>query len=208
MTVRQIYFVFLLLSVFIFPIEQVYGGNICNPLIKPVTTDTTTSELLSELSKKYNFSLHLPEKIDRTVHIGEIMHLNQLIKLLTRDMNVILLDKTVEDCNEPILIELTVIQTGKDSEFLSVDQPAITGLQEYIYIDDMEKYVIEVLLRKRKSNRKKISPEQQEQFKATKNRLKIELKYEIQLLKRERKKNKNKKKHNRTQKNTDLKSPK
>lgn len=163
----------------LFPVNMAYGENMCNPIVKLVVAEMTTAEMLAGLAKKYNFSLYIPKGMGQLVHMDESMELNQLIKLLTTGMNTILIHEKIEGCTEPRLTELTVIPAGEESGFVNIEQQADSQFQEYIYIGNMEQYVTEVLMHQRNSKLKKMSPEQQIEFKAVKKRLREDLKDEI-----------------------------
>ena len=155
------------------------ANDACNPVILPLETETTVSKILSELAEKYNFSLSFPRSLDKPVRVDESMGMKQLIKWLTRDMNTVLRHKNVVGCIEPKLTELTVMPVGDETEFIRVAEKTVPQPEEYIYIDNMEHYVTEVLMNGRKAEACKMTPEQKSEFKSVKKRLRSELKSEI-----------------------------
>ena len=172
----------------------VHAKNQCNPTIQPTAKTSVVSQQLIALAEEYNFSLTFPKGLDDKVIIEDSMKLDQLIKLLTSDMNTILRHEKLEGCSEPRLVELEIIPVGEETEFVSFRPATKPHTQEYIYIDDMDQYATEVLMRERKANVKAMTPEQRVEFKTVKNRLKTELKDEIKQSKKDKRKEKKKNK--------------
>ena len=168
------------------------ADDLCNPVVEPVKTETTLALMLTNLAEKYNFSLSFPKSLDQSVHVDESMELDHLVKMLTSGMNTVLRYEKVEDCTGLRLSELIVIPVGDETEFINVEQKPTAKPVEYIYIDNMEQYVRQVLLREHKANVKNMTPEQAIEFKNTKRRLRKELKAEIKKTKN-KDKSKNKK---------------
>jgi hypothetical protein len=114
-------------------------------------------------------------------------------------MNTVLRHEKVEGCISPKLTELIVLSVGEDTEYVIVEQKPILIPQEVMSpakkpvpaepfdIDDMEKYVTEVLLRERRSNVKNMTTEQKKEFKEMKQILRIELRDEIREIRKSRK---------------------
>ena len=149
----------------------------------------TTGTLLADLAEKYNFTLSFPKSVDQPVQVDDSMTLDQLVKMLTKGMNTVFRHEKIEGCSSLKLSELTVMPVGDETEFINVEQKPTDLSQEYFYIENMEQYVTEVLMRERKANVMKMTPEQAVEFKIVKKRLRKELKDELKLAK----KNKNKK---------------
>ena len=149
---------------------RVEAGGACNPVVIPVSSDTTLVRTLTRLAEKYDFKLSLPVLLDRPVQLKKNMKLDQLVKFLTRDMNSVLKHKKVNTCATPVLTHLIVLPVGKQAEFVSIAQPIQdappTEVQsdDYIYIDNMELYVTEVLKGKQIADVRRMTPEQREEF--------------------------------------------
>jgi hypothetical protein len=172
----------------------VHAKNQCNPTVQPTSETAIVSQQLIVLAEKYNFSLTFPKGLDDKVVIEDSMKLDQLIKLLTSGMNTILRHEKMEGCSESRLVELEVIPVGEETEFVSYRPTTKPHTQEYIYIEDMEQYATEVLMRERKADVRAMTPEQRVEFKTVKNRLKAELKDEIKQSKKDKRKEKKKNK--------------
>ena len=176
--------------------DMVLADDLCQPVVEPPPPGTSLVDFLHDLSVRYDFSLSVPKALDDTVNIQQSMELDKLIKRLTSELNTVLLHEAVAGCATPRLSELNILSVGQDSEFLSEGLPVdtLTRIEapEPVVIEDMERYVTEVLLKKRKANKKAMTVEQLEEFKAVKKRLRVELKDEIKQVKKDNKKNKNK----------------
>ncbi len=160
---------------------KVWSADICNPTVKLIKTESSIAQLLTSLAEKYNFELSFPKNLDKPIAVNEDMALDKLIKMLTSEMNTVLRHEKVEGCSSLRLVELSVIPTGDKSEFITIQQNVRKQPTAYIYIDDMEKYVTEVLLKQRKAKQGKMTPQQFAEFKLMRKKLKKELKSEIEL---------------------------
>jgi hypothetical protein len=137
----------------------------CNPVVEPLSSDTTLISTLSRVATEYDFKLTLPESLDRPIRFDRSMALERLIKRLTRGMNTVLKHRKVEGCATPVLTHLIVLPIGKQTE-LSVNQPPEEEQTvDYIYIDNMESYVADVLEGRQQADLRRMTPEQREEFK-------------------------------------------
>lgn len=136
----------------------------CNPVVDPLASDTRLAGILSRIAEEYDFKLSLPESMDRPVGFNKSMTLERLVKHLTRDMNTVLKHKKVAGCASPVLTHLIVLPVGKDTEHVSSLQSAGEQTVDYIYIDDMESYVTDVLNGNQKADLERMTPEQREEF--------------------------------------------
>ena len=143
----------------------------CNPVIDPVASDTTLVRTLSRIAEEYEFKLSLPESLDRPIGFKKSMTLERLVKHLTRDMNTVLKRKNVDGCATPVLTHLIVLPVGKETEPVGNQQSAQEQPVEYIYIDNMESFVINVLEGRQKADLGRMTPEQREEFKMIRNAL-------------------------------------
>ena len=160
---------------------RVEAGDSCNPVVTPTSSDTTLERTLTRIAEKYDFKLSFPPLLDRPVQLKKSMKLDQLVKFLTLDMNTVLKHKKISSCATAVLTHLIVLPAGKLSGYGSVTQPAPenppTGDQseDYIYIDDMELYVSEVLKGTKTADVAHMTPEQREEFNAAYNTLSTQL---------------------------------
>jgi len=136
----------------------------CNPLVTPKSSDTTLQGTLSRLADQYDFKLSMPESLDRPVKFSKSMNLDRLIQYLTSDMSTVLEHKKINNCAKPILTHLIVLPVGKETGNLSINQPASLEAQDFIYIEDMELYVGNVLNGSQKADFQHMTPEQRDEF--------------------------------------------
>lgn len=168
--------------------EVVQADALCQPTVKPAAEGMTLVKFLKELSLTYDFQLSVPENFDRPVNVPQSMELEALIKMLTTGMSTIIMHSDLAGCPKPRITSLSIISAGEDTEFLSEGFPVDTLTKipepeppesEPLVIEDMELYVTEVLLKKRKALKKRMSQEQLSEFNIIKKRLIFELKDEI-----------------------------
>lgn len=163
--VQEKRFPILCLTFFLLAISfRVESEEACNPLITPENSDTTLQSTLSRLADQYDFKLSLPESLDRPVNLRKSMNLDRLIKYLTSDMNTVLKHRKVNNCATPVLTHLIVLPVGKETNNVSVAQTASAEPEDFIYIDDMELYVGNVLNGSQKADVRRMTPEQREDF--------------------------------------------
>ena len=136
----------------------------CNPVVDPLASDTTLVRTLSRIAEEYEFKLSLPESLDHPVGFKKSMTLERLVKHLTRNMNTVLKHKNVAGCASPILTHLIVLPVGKETEHVSNQKLAEEQTLDYIYIDDMESYVTNVLNGSQQVDLQRMTPEQREEF--------------------------------------------
>ena len=160
---------------------RVEASDFCNPVVTPVSSDTTLERTLTRIAEEYDFKLSFPPSLDRPVRLKKSMKLDQMVKFLTTDMNTVLKHKKVSSCATAVLTHLIVLPAGKLSGYASITQPAqenppaVDQSEDYIYIDDMELYVSEVLKGKKTADVAHMTPEQREEFNATYNILSTQL---------------------------------
>ena len=153
----------------------VQAENSCNPIVSPVSSDTTLINTLMRLADKYDFKLTVPTDLDRPVQFNKSMNLDRLIEKLTSGLNTVLKHKKFPECENPVLTHIIVLPIGKDSEYLTVNQTDLVQSENYIYIDDMEKYAVEVLQGNQAADEERMTPEQREEFNFVLETLKAQL---------------------------------
>ena len=137
----------------------------CNPVVDPVASDTTLQRTLSRIAEEYDFKLSLPESLDHPIGFKKSMTLERLVKHLTRDMNTVLKHKNVTGCAKPVLTHLIILPVGKETGSVDNLQSAQDQPVDYIYIDNMESYVTDVLEGRQEAELGRMTPEQREEFK-------------------------------------------
>jgi hypothetical protein len=137
----------------------------CDPVVDPLASDTTLVRTLSRIAEEYEFKLSLPESLDHPVRFKKRMTLERLVKHLTRDMNTVLKHKKVDGCASPVITHLIVLPVGKETEHVGSQQSAEEQVVDYIYIDNMESYVTNVLEGKQKAELGRMTPEEREEYK-------------------------------------------
>jgi len=140
------------------------ASSLCNPVVEPASSDTTLVRTLTRLAEEYDFKLSLPTSLDRPVQINKSMSLNKLVKYLTSDLNTVLKSKKINGCSTSILTHIIVLPVGKETDYVSVTQPAADQTDDYIYIENMDLYVSNVLSGKQKADLARMTPEQREEF--------------------------------------------
>ena len=160
---------------------RVEAGDFCNPDVIPASSDTTLERTLTRIAEKYDFKLSFPASLDRPVRLKKSMKLDQLVKFLTLDMNTVLKHKKMSNCATAVLTHLIVLPTGNQDGYASItqatqDTPSTEDQSEdYIYIDNMEVYVNEVLRGTQIADVAHMTPEQREEFNAAYNTLSSQL---------------------------------
>jgi hypothetical protein len=142
----------------------VQAESSCNPVVDPVATDNSLVRTLSRIADEYEFELSIPESLDHPVRFKKSMTLERLVKHLTRDLNTVLKHKKVDDCASPVLTHLIVLPVGKEAGPVHNQQSAQEPQVDYIYIDDMESYVANVLNGSQEADLGRMTPEQREEF--------------------------------------------
>ena len=147
----------------------------CNPVIDPISSDTTLKGTLSRLAAEYEFSLSLPEAMDRPIQFNKSMTLERLVKRLTVGTSTILKHKKVDGCATPVLTHLIVLPVGQQSDYRIDQQPEQQAEQQqtedYIYIDNMESFVTDVMEGRKSVDPARLTPEQREEFRMVRDAL-------------------------------------
>ena len=145
----------------------VQAASSCNPVVTPAVSDTTLVRTLTRVAKEYSFKLSLPVSLDRPVQFKKSMNLDRLVKYLTSNLNTVLKHKKVDICATPVLTHIIVLPVGKETEYVNIAQPAPDQSEDYIYIENMELYVTNVLKGKQNAEVGRMTPEQREEFHLT-----------------------------------------
>lgn len=151
----------LILAASIIPAQ---AASSCNPVVAPAGSDTTLARTLTRLAEEYDFKLTLPASLDRPVQFKKSMNLNKLVKNLTSNLNTVLKHKKVDSCAKPVLTHIIVLPVGKETDYVSIAQPASNQTEDYVYIENMELYVTNVLSGKQNADLGRMTPEQREEF--------------------------------------------
>ena len=157
-------------------LSEVYAGNTCNPEVRINEKQATLSQALVSLAEQNSFHLSFPSSLDRKIAVNEVMQLDKMIKYLTHDLNTLLNYEASEICDEKKLIELVVMPTGKETEFITVRPRPVHEKRlakkqgEGIYIEDMDAYVRDMMATNRKPEKYLMTREQIKELKAAKKR--------------------------------------
>lgn len=175
------------------------GEKQCNPVVVLDAGSTTLQKALTQLANQHNFKLVFPVSVDKNIESPGEMSLSKMLHYLTADLNAIVQTGDFAGCETKRVTGIEILPVGEKTEYVYVEQQPDVVLpkknssnKEYIIIDDMNVYAEEVLLKKRKAMRKKMSAEQKESFKTAKRVAKKRL-VEQGLLDPKRKKSKEKK---------------
>jgi hypothetical protein len=167
----------------------------CNPVVRLAVESASLQETLSSLSRDYGFSLVFPSRVERPVSLEAELPLEQLLKALTTGLSTSLVHGEDSDCGGRRLTRLILYPVGEQGEPAPESGMAAGAGTEvpsrqldYVYIEDMEQYVEEVLHRKRRPELQRMTPEQRSQYRDTRRRLKKTLGSELKSdeLRRER----------------------
>jgi hypothetical protein len=154
------------------------AATFCNPVVDPTNSDTTLIRALSRIAEEYEFKLTVPESLDRPISFNNSMTLERLVKHLTKNMNTVLKHKKIDGCATPVLTHLIVLPVGKeggsDGDPPSMQEQTV----DYIYIDNMEEYVTNVLAGKQQADLERMTPEQREEFRIVRDTLTNQTGYE------------------------------
>ena len=155
------------------------GPSPCNPLVRLAVENASLQETLSGLSRDYGFSLVFPASVERPVSLEAELPLEQLLKTLTTGLSTSLVHREDSDCGGRRLTRLVLYPIGEQGEpSPESGMAADAGTEvpnrhvEYIYIEDMEQYVEEVLHRKRRPELQRMTPEQRAEYRDTRRRMK------------------------------------
>jgi hypothetical protein len=149
------------LAFFALPVQ---AAEVCNPVVEPDASDTTLIRLLSRLAEKYEFTLSIPESLDRPVRINKRLPLDRLIKRLTVNMNTVVRHTDVDDCASPVLVELVFLRNGLETNSVAASPGSDQATVDYVYIDDMDSYVTGVIEGKAQPDLERMTPEQRVEY--------------------------------------------
>jgi hypothetical protein len=176
------------------------GPSPCNPVVRLAVESASLQETLSGLSRDYGFSLVFPASVERAVSLEAELPLEQLLNTLTTGLSIALVHGEDSDCGGRRLTRLILYPVGEEGETAPESGMAAGAGTEvpnrhvdYIYIEDMEQYVEEVLHKKRRPELQRMTPEQRSEFRDTRRRIKKTLGPELKSgePRRERRDNKN-----------------
>lgn len=151
------------------------AASFCNPVVVPVRSDTTLLRTLTRLAAEYDFNLSLPASLDRPVQFKKSMNLNKLVKKLTSNLNTVLKHRKIDSCATAVLTHIIVLPVGKETDYVSFAQPVSNQTEDYVYIENMELYVTNVLNGKQNADLGRMTPEQQAEFNFVRETLQAQL---------------------------------
>jgi hypothetical protein len=159
------------------------GPSACNPVVRLAVESASLQETLSGLSRDYGFSLVFSASVERPVSLEAELPLEQLLKALTTGLSTSLIHGEDSLCDGRRLTRLILYPVGEQGEpaqgsgtaaDIRIKEPSRDT--DYIYIDDMEQYVEEVFLGKRRPELKRMTPEQRAEYRDTRRRVKKTIK--------------------------------
>lgn len=174
-------------------------GDTCDPVVQLGQQVNTLQQALSALAGQYGFELSFPVNADHSVESVEGMRLSQALKYLTSDVNTVLRHEKSAGCEMARLVSMEVLPVGEEGEYVHV-KPQVQAKPkvEPVYIDNMELYAEEVLLKQRKRDNN-LSPEQRKEFREVKKLVRQQLEDEGLLELKQKKNRKNNKRKFREQ---------
>ncbi len=192
-----LFFITLSMTFRVFGFDQ--SKDECDPIVDLDTASMSLQKTLSLLAKQHQFELSFPVNADQSVESVEGMRLSQALKYLTSDVNTVLRHEKSAGCEMARLVSMEVLPVGEQGEYVHVKpqiqaKPQVQAKSkvEPVYIDNMELYVEEVLLKQRKRD-KNLSPEQRKEFRLVRNQVRQRLEDEGLLEPRQMKNRKNNK---------------
>jgi len=165
-----------MLAVPVWPVTA--AGVSCNPPVRLDVDNAPLSETLAKLAATHEFALAFPDSVDRAVTLHEELPLDELLARLTSGTSTSYIYADGADCTGHRIVKLVVYPVGEQGEVIRGAGSA-TGRahvpsrdQDYIYVEDMDSYVEEVILKKRRPELFRLTPEQRVQFRLSRRRLK------------------------------------
>jgi len=132
----------------------------CDPLILIQPADSSLKVLLSRLADEYDFQLFFPDSLDRPVKFMQSMPLSLMIKKLTMDMNTVLMHEALDNCGVPKLTFFLALPEAVESDnAISLIHEQVVN-EDYIYIENMNLYVSQVLDGSQVAEIHRMTPEQ------------------------------------------------
>jgi hypothetical protein len=151
----------------------------CNPVVRLAVEQASLQRTLTDLSTDYGFSLVFPAGMEQPVSLQAELPLEQLLKTLTTGLSTSFIHGADAGCGGSRLTRLVVYPFGEQGQPAPGSGAATAGKIEeperdpdYIYVEDMELYVEEVLLRKRRPELQRLTPEQRADYRDTRRRMK------------------------------------
>jgi hypothetical protein len=153
----------------------------CNPVVHLNVENASLSKTLRELSKTQDFALVFPDSVDRPVTLDADLPLDRLLKRLTNGLSTSWIYADYPACSGDRIKQLVVYPVGQDTPL-----PRVHGWREgngrqpvpdqgYIYVEDMEQYVREVLNHQHRADLAHLTPEQRADFRRVRKLLHKEL---------------------------------
>lgn len=172
-------FFLLLVACMTLAAQSAVAQSPCDPMVRLDVKDTSLAKTLTTLSREYGFEVSFPQGIDRSISVSDQLPLNRLVEKITKGTSVSLVYREVAGCAYPQLARVVVYPQGEQADTRLPAQtaelpaaPAAYTPREYIYIDNMEEYVEEVLLKKRRPEVAQMTPEQRAEYRQLKRKLK------------------------------------
>ena len=150
----------ILLSFRVVALEQ--GNTSCDPIVALDTSSTTLKKALTQLSNQNNFTLTFPVEADKAIGSPAEMPLSKMLRYLIRDLSSIVWVENVPGCTTKRIASIEILPVGKETANGNINPEMAQS--EFIVIYDMDAYAVDVLLKQRKANRKRMSPEQKKAF--------------------------------------------
>ena len=184
----RIFFTYLLLSLGVFFSALLMANELddCNPVVKFGAQTKTLQQTLSLLAKQHNFELSFSMDADKPVESIDGMRLSQALKYLTADVNTVFQHKKIEGCARARIVSVEVLPVGEQGEIIHMKSKSVADIGplvqtqakvEPVHIDNMELYIEDVLLKKRKRE-KNLSREQRKEFMKMSRQVRVRLEAE------------------------------
>jgi hypothetical protein len=157
----------------------------CNPVVHLSVEKASLAKTLAGLAQAHDFTLVFPDSVDRPITLDAELPLDRMLKRLTNGISTSYLYADRPACDGNQIMKLVVYPVGEEGKALRTaggrngnpNRPVTS--QDYIYVDDMDQYVTEVLTHKRHAELVRLTPEQRLQYREARKRLKKELEPEL-----------------------------
>lgn len=154
----------------------------CNPPVRLDVDDAALSETLVRLAEAYDFALVFPDSVERHVTLHDELALDALLERLTAGISTSWIHAEEADCSGHRIVKLVVYPVGEQGKVIRGAGGAIGNAKvplidrDYIYVDDMDSYARDVMLKKHGAELNRLTPEQRIEFRMSKRRLRQEMK--------------------------------
>jgi len=150
----------------------------CNPPVRVDVDGAPLSKTLAGLAEAHDFALVFPDSMERSVTLHDELALDAMLERLTTGISTSYLYADEADCTGHRIVKLVLYPIGEQGEPIrgaggTARVPKVD--RGYIYIEDMDSYARDVMLKKQRPELRRLTPEQRVEFRMSRRRLKQEM---------------------------------